>query len=66
MTSNSEIRHTKNVAGVIAKANSPMGNNSLHNRTLLGNPSWMPSSGSLPADEQKKINCWLKAGAPNN
>ena len=27
---------------------------------------WMPNTGPLPLLERQKIECWLKAGAPNN
>lgn len=35
-------------------------------RVLDGNPSYMPQAGQLPLLERKKIECWLKEGAPNN
>lgn len=35
-------------------------------RVLDGNPSYMPQAGPLPLLERQKIECWLKAGAPNN
>ncbi len=27
---------------------------------------WMPNTGPLPVSDRQKIDCWLKAGAPNN
>lgn len=38
----------------------------LKKRVIDGNPSFMPTSGKLPAAELEKISCWLNAGAPNN
>ncbi len=35
-------------------------------RVLDGNPSYMPPGIPLPLTERKKIECWLKEGAPNN
>lgn len=35
-------------------------------RVLDGNPSFMPPGNPLPTSERQKIECWLKAGAPNN
>jgi hypothetical protein len=35
-------------------------------RVLDGNPSFMPPGNPLPTIDRQKIECWLKAGAPNN
>ena len=38
-------------------------------RVLDGNPSFMPNppvTSPLPLSDRQKIECWLKAGAPNN
>lgn len=35
-------------------------------RVLDGDPSYMPQGGALPLSDRQKIDCWLKAGAPNN
>lgn len=52
--------------GVSAKADAPAGNGSLRKRIIGGINPPMPPGGPLLEDEQKKIDCWLKAGAPNN
>lgn len=35
-------------------------------RVIDGTPTFMPPSGSLPADQIAKLKCWLDKGAPNN
>lgn len=35
-------------------------------RVIDGKPTFMPKSGKLPSSDLEKIDCWLKAGAPNN
>lgn len=35
-------------------------------RVMDGNPTFMPASGALPADQIAKLKCWLDKGAPNN
>ena len=59
-------------AGVAANADPPLGNGSIRARALNGGTSatgsgWMPkTTGPLPLIDREKIDCWLKAGAPNN
>ncbi len=52
--------------GVSVKADAPLGNGSFRKRVIEGDPSFMPTSGPLSDLELEKIDCWLKAGAPNN
>ncbi|MCX8080172.1 MAG: cytochrome c [Bacteroidia bacterium] len=52
-----------NYAGTIQKI---QGSNPFKNRVLENPNNPMPPSGQLPADKRKIIECWLKAGAPNN
>lgn len=35
-------------------------------RVVDGTPTFMPATGSLPAEQIAKITCWLNTGAPNN
>ena len=59
-------------SGVSAYADPPVGDGSLRARVLNagrstdGSSGWMPASNPLPLLDRQKIDCWLKANAPNN
>ncbi len=38
----------------------------LEARAVLGTPSSMPPSGLLPDCDRRRLDAWIKAGAPNN
>lgn len=41
-------------------------NGTFRKRVIEGNPSFMPPAGPLPDSSIKLLDCWMKAGAPNN
>lgn len=41
-------------------------NGTLRKRVIDGDPSFMPPTGPLPDSLIKLLDCWMKAGAPNN
>lgn len=52
-------------AGVAEKGDAAPGNGSIRRRVIDGEAPIMPPGG-LPAEELRKIDCWLRQGNPDN